>query len=76
MCGGVELVECPACVVSKGVLYILTCSSSLDSVQDGVTALHVASQEGHCGVVKKLLKAKADIKTKDNVSESSSSDCV
>ena len=47
--------------------------SSLDSVQDGATALYVASQEGHCEVVRMLLEAKADVNMKANVSESCSS---
>ena len=54
-------------------LCVFTCSSSLDSVQDGSTALHAASQEG---VVKMLLEAKADVNMKNNVSESCSSDGV
>ena len=52
------------------------CLSSLDSVQDGFTALHVASQEGHCEVVRMLLEAKADVNMKTNVSESCCSDGV
>ena len=40
----------------------------LDSVQDGTTALYMASQEGHCGVVRMLLEAKADVHNKNNVS--------
>ena len=57
-------------------LCVFTCSSSLDSVQDGATALYMASQEGHCEVVRMLLEAKADVNMKDNVSESCSSDGV
>ena len=38
--------------------------------QNGFTALHIASQEGHCGVVRMLLEAKADVSMKDNVSHS------
>ena len=52
---------------------MLTCSTSLDSVQDGSTALYMASQEGHCEVVRMLLEAKADVNMKNNVSESCSS---
>ena len=52
----------------------ITCSSSLDSVQDGFTALIVTSQEGHSEVVRMLLEAKADVNMKTNVSESCSSD--
>ena len=55
---------------------MFTCSSSLDSVQTGSTALIVASQEGHCEVVRMLLEAKADVNEKNNVSESCSSDGV
>ena len=54
-------------------LCVFTCSSSLDSVQDGLTALHAASSEGHCEVVRMLLEAKADVNMKNNVSESCSS---
>ena len=64
-------------------LCVFTCSSSLDSVQTGSTALIVASQEGHCEVVRMLLEAKADVNMKTNVSKSCSSslaesivDCV
>ena len=47
---------------------------SLNSLQDGSTALLVASQEGHFRVVRMLLEVKADINIKDNVSESCSSE--
>ena len=57
-------------------LCVFTCSSSFDSVQNGFTALHAASQEGHCEFVRMLLEAKADVNMKDNVSESCSSDGV
>ena len=40
----------------------------LDSVQVGVTALMVAAQNGHCGVVRMLMEAKANINIMDNVS--------
>ena len=40
----------------------------LDSVQDGATALYMASKNGHCGVVRMLLEAKADVHNKNNVS--------
>ena len=55
---------------------MFTHSYSLDSVQDGSTALFVAAQEGHFSVVRMLLEAKADVNMKDNVSESCSSDGV
>ena len=55
---------------------MFTCSSLLDSVQGGFTALLVASQEGHCEAVRMLLEAKADVNMKNNVSESCSSDGV
>ena len=55
---------------------MFTCSSSLDCVQGGSTALNVASQEGHCEVVRMLLEAQADVNMKNNVSESCSSDGV
>ena len=55
-------------------LCVFTCSSSLDSVQNGATALYAASQEGHCEVVRTLLEAKADVNVKTNVSESISID--
>ena len=45
-----------------------TNSSSLDPVQDGFTALHVASQNGHSGVARMLLEAKADVNKKTHVS--------
>ena len=45
-----------------------------DSVQEGATALYMASQAGHCEVVETLLEAKADVNMKDNVSESCSRD--
>ena len=48
---------------------MFTCSSSLDSVQDGFTALMVAAQNGHCEVVRMLLEAKADVNIKANVSD-------
>ena len=40
----------------------------LHSVQDGATALYMASKEGHCGVVRMLLEAKADVHNKNYVS--------
>ena len=40
----------------------------LDSVQDGGTALYMACRNGHCGVVRMLLEAKADVHIKANVS--------
>ena len=50
---------------------VSTCSSSLDSVQDGFTPLIMASQNGHWEVARMLLEAKADINMKNNVSKSS-----
>ena len=50
--------------------------SSLDTVQTGSTALLVAAQEGHCGIVRMLLGAKADVNILNIVSESCSSDGV
>ena len=47
---------------------------SLDSVQDGGTALHKASEKGYCEIVKMLVEAKADVNLKTNVSESCSSE--
>lgn len=35
--------------------------------QDGLTSLHAAALNGHCQVVKVLLKASADLKAVDNV---------
>ena len=55
---------------------MFTHSYSLDSVQNGFTALLVAAQKGHCGIVRMLLEAKADINMENNVSESCSSDGV
>ena len=55
---------------------MFTCSSSLDSVQDGGTALIVAAQNGHCEVVRMLLEAKADVNIKANVSDVSYIGCV
>ena len=55
---------------------MFNCSSSLDTVQDGSTALFVAAQEGHCAIVRMLLEAKADVNIQNNVSESCSSDGV
>ena len=54
---------------------MFTHSYSLDSVQTGSTALLVAVQEGHCGIVRMLLEAKADVNIK-NVSESCSREGV
>ena len=42
-------------------------STSLDTVQDGFTALHVAAHKGHCGIVRMLLEAKADVNVQNNV---------
>ena len=55
---------------------MFNCLSSLDTVQDGSTALHVATREGHCEIVRMLLEAKADVNVQNNVSESCSSDGV
>ena len=50
------------------------CISSNDPIQDGHTALHVASQNGHLEIVIMLLEAKADINIKTNVSVIETSD--
>ena len=55
---------------------MFTHSYSLDTVQDGSTALLVAAEEGHCGIVRMLLEAKADINMMNYVSESCSRDGV
>ena len=56
---------------------MFTHSYSLDSVQNGFTALLVAALNCHCNVVRMLLEAKTDVNMKkDNVSESCSSDGV
>ena len=55
---------------------MFNCSSSLDTVQDGFTALHVAADKGHCETVRMLLEAKAGVNIQNNVSESCSSDGV
>ena len=57
-------------------LFVFNCSSSLDTVQTGSTALHMAAQEGHYEIVRMLLEAKADVNVQNNVSESCSSDGV
>ena len=57
-------------------LFVFNCSSSLDTVQTGSTALYVAAQEGHFEIVRMLLEAKADVNIQNNVSESCSSDGV
>ncbi len=44
------------------VLYIFV------SEQGGWTALHMASQNGHCGIVRVLLEANADVNITTNVS--------
>ena len=41
--------------------------SSLGTVQDGSTALLAAVHKGHCGIVRMLLEAKADVNMKNNV---------
>ena len=46
---------------------MFNCSSSLDTVQTGSTALHVAAHKGHCGIARMLLEAKADVNIKNNV---------
>ncbi len=40
---------------------------SLVSVQDGWTALHKASEKGHCQVVKQLIAAKAQVDIQEEV---------
>ena len=50
--------------------------TSLNSVQNGATALHMASQEAYSDVARMLVDAKADVNIKNSVSESCCSDCV
>ena len=38
-------------------------------LQDGLTMLHLASQEGNDEVIRMLLKARADVNKRDSVSE-------
>ena len=52
---------------------MFTHSYSRDSVQDESTALLVAAQKGHYGIVRMLFEAKADVNTRNSVSESCSS---
>ena len=40
---------------------------TLDSVQDGSSALHIAAKEGHSRVVEMLLEADADLNVKNDV---------
>ena len=62
------------CCLIPIVLYLSHIKRSIRassfSVQDGSTALHLASQNGHCEVVRMLLKAKADVNARTNVSKS------
>ena len=57
-------------------LFVFNCSSSLDTVQTGFTALLVAAHKGHCEIVRMLLEAKADVSVQNIVSESCSNDGV
>ena len=45
-------------------------SPAYPHIQDGHTAIHAASQEGHFEVVKKLLDAEADVNVTADVSKS------
>ncbi len=44
-----------------------TCSHYLDSVQDGVTALYAAAQNGHVKAVEVLIAAKALVDIQEQV---------
>ena len=49
---------------------LLLLRTSLNSVQNGATALHMASQEAYSDVARMLVDAKADVNIKNSVSES------
>ena len=59
------------CYMKYYCICIITSITLSVSVQDGWAALHVASWNGHCEVVRILLEAKADINIKINVSHDS-----
>ncbi len=55
-------------IQTKVKFTLFNCFKLFQCVQDGGTALLMASVYGHCGVVRMLLEAKADVNKKSNVS--------
>ncbi|XP_064395741.1 ankyrin repeat domain-containing protein 39-like isoform X2 [Halichondria panicea] len=50
----------------RAVELLIAAKARVDIQKDGWTALHIASQKGHCGIVRMLLEAKANVNIKTN----------